>query len=105
MDSESVVSIHVMQLSCSRDYQDLMDDQDVNSNVEKSFIEHLNIKKSEITQNIRKTRKKLKDAPGTSYAHTRDSSDENSNFEGNDDQEKVNNIDDKVSTSEIDKTH
>lgn len=47
----------------------------------------------------------MKDAPGTSYAHTRDSSDENSNFEGNDDQEKVNNIDDKVSTSEIDKTH
>lgn len=78
--------------------------EDVNSSVEKSFIEHLNIKRSEVTQNIRKTRKKLKVASGTitSYAHTRNSSNENSDFEGNENQEKVNSIDDKGSTSEID---
>jgi len=76
--------------------------EDVNSSVEQSFIEHLNIKRSEVTQNVRKPRKKLKVAPGTSYAHSRDSSDDNSDFEGNEDQEKVDNMDDKDSTSEID---
>jgi len=75
--------------------------EDVNSSVEKLFIEHLNIKRSEVTQNIRKTRKKIKVAPGTSYAHLRDSSDENSDFEGNEDKENVNNIDDNGSTSKI----
>lgn len=68
-----------------------------NSSIEQSFIEHLNSKRSEVTQPTRQTRKKLKVAPGTSYAHTMDSSGEISDFE------EVNNVDENNNASpEID---
>jgi len=41
--------------------------EDINLSVEQSFIKWI-IKRSEVTQNVRKPRKKLKVAPGTSYA-------------------------------------
>jgi len=46
----------------------------VSSTVEESFIEHLNNKRSETTQTKKQIRKKLKIAPGLSYAHEGDSS-------------------------------
>jgi len=47
----------------------------VSSTVEESFIEHLNNKRSETTETKKQIRKKLKIAPGLSYAHEEDSSD------------------------------
>lgn len=46
----------------------------VSSCVEDSFIDHLNIKRSETTQTNKQKRKKLKVAPGLSYAHEEDNS-------------------------------
>lgn len=75
---------------------------DINSSVEQSFIDHLNFKRVEITQPLRQTRKKLKVAPGTSYAHNNDSGDEFSDSEENRNKEEVNNIDEKDTSAEID---
>lgn len=75
--------------------------EDANSSVEQSFLDHLNFKRSEVTQSVKQTRKKLKVAPGTSYAHTKDSSDENSDFE-NMNSEEVNSLHEKEVNIEMD---